>query len=114
MIKKKLILVKEIPVFIIMLIVLEIFYFKYDNEEYKNHEKQKYILQSQFTLINMINDDEYQKIYDESFKGKPVKILRKLNYHMKKERKLYLKHINQMNNDLILLKKGFDVKNFNL
>jgi hypothetical protein len=33
---------------------------------------------------------------------------------MKKERKLYLKHINQMNNDLILLKKGFDVKNFNL
>ena len=114
MIKKKLILVKEIPVFIIMLIILEIFYFKYDNEEYKNHEKQKYILKSQFTLINMINDDEYQKIYNESFKGKPVKILRKLNYHMKKERKLYLKHINQMNNDLILLKKGFDVKNFNL
>jgi hypothetical protein len=113
MINQKLILVKEIPVFLIMLIILEIFYFTYEPEQYKNYEKQKFILKSQFALINMINDDEYKKIYNDFFKGKPSKNLRKLNYKIKKERKQYLKHIKQMNNDLILL-KDFEIVNFNL
>ena len=113
MINQKLILVKEIPVFLIMLIILEIFYFTYEPEQYKNHEKQKFILKSQYALINMINDDEYKKIYNEFFKGKPSKNLKKLNYKIKKERKQYLKHIKQMNNDLILL-KDFEIVNFNL
>ena len=89
MIKNKFILVKEIPVYLIMLIIYEIFYFSHDNEQFNNYNNQKLILKGQYTLINMINDDEYKTIYDDSFKGKPIQILSKLNYNIKKERKKY-------------------------
>ena len=112
MIKNKFILVKEIPVYLIMLIIYEIFYFSHDNEQFNNYNNQKLILKSQYTLINMINDDEYKTIYDDSFKGKPIQILSKLNYNIKKERKKYLKHINKMNNNLLLTKRGFDIEKF--
>jgi hypothetical protein len=108
MIKNKFILVKEIPVYLIMLIIYEIFYFFHYNEQFNNYNNQKLILKSQYALINMINDDEYKTIYDDSFKGKPIQILSKLNYNIKKERKKYLQHINKMNNDLLLMKNGFD------
>ncbi len=114
MIKNKFILVKEIPVYLIMLIIYEIFYFSHDNEQFNNYNNQKLILKSQYTLINMINDDEYKTIYDDSFKGKPIQILSKLNYNIKKERKKYLQHINKMNNDLLLMKNGFDTEKFSL
>ena len=114
MIKNKFILVKEIPVYLIMLIIYEIFYFFHDNEQFNNYNNQKLILKSQYTLINMINDDEYKTIYDDSFKGKPIQILSKLNYNIKKERKKYLQHINKMNNDLLLMKNGFDTEKFSL
>jgi hypothetical protein len=114
MIKNKFILVKEIPVYLIMLIIYEIFYFSHDNEQFNNYNNQKLILKSQYTLINMINDDEYKTIYDDSFKGKPIQILSKLNYNIKKERKKYLQHINKMNNDLLLMKSGFDIEKFSL
>ena len=114
MIKNKFILVKEIPVYLIMLIIYEIFYFSHDNEQFNNYNNQKLILKSQYTLINMINDDEYKTIYDDSFKGKPIQILSKLNYTIKKERKKYLQHINKMNNDLLLMKSGFDIEKFSL
>ena len=114
MIKNKLILVKEIPVYLIILIIYEIFYFKFDDEQYLHYKKQKFILKSQFILINMINDDEYNSIYNDSFKGKPIQILSKLNYNIKKERKKYLQHINKMNNDLLLMKNGFDTEKFSL
>ena len=112
MIKNKLILVKEIPVYLIILIIYEIFYFKFDDEQYLHYKKQKFILKSQFILINMINDDEYSSIFNEFFKGKPLQNLSKLNYKIEKERKKYLKHIKKMNNELILLKKGFKKENF--
>ena len=112
MIKNKFILVKEIPVYLIMLIIYEIFYFSHDNEQFNNYNNQKLILKSQYALINMINDDEYKTIYDDSFKGKPIQILSKLNYNIKKERKKYLKHINKMNNNLLLTKRGFDIEKF--
>ncbi len=114
MIKNKFILVKEIPVYLIMLIIYEIFYFFHDNEQFNNYNNQKLILKSQYALINMINDDEYKTIYDDSFKGKPIQILSKLNYNIKKERKKYLQHINKMNNDLLLMKNGFDAEKFSL
>ena len=114
MIKNKFILVKEIPVYLIMLIIYEIFYFFHDNEQFNNYNNQKLILKSQYALINMINDDEYKTIYDDSFKGKPIQILSKLNYTIKKERKKYLQHINKMNNDLLLMKSGFDIEKFSL
>ena len=114
MIKNKFILVKEIPVYLIMLIIYEIFYFFHDNEQFNNYNNQKLILKSQYALINMINDDEYKTIYDDSFKGKPIQILSKLNYNIKKERKKYLQHINKMNNDLLLMKNGFDTEKFSL
>jgi hypothetical protein len=112
MIKNKFILVKEIPVYLIMLIIYEIFYFFHDNGQYNNYNNQKLILKGQYTLINMINDDEYKSIYEDSFKGKPIQMLSKLNYNIKKERKKYLKHINKMNNNLLLTKRGFDIEKF--
>ena len=112
MIKNKCILVKEIPVYLIMLIIYEIFYFFHDNGQYNNYNNQKLILKGQYTLINMINDDEYKSIYEDSFKGKPIQMLSKLNYNIKKERKKYLKHINKMNNNLLLTKRGFDIEKF--
>ena len=112
MIKNKCILVKEIPVYLIMLIIYEIFYFFHDNGQYNNYNNQKLILKGQYTLINMINDDEYKSIYEDSFKGKPIQMLSKLNYNIKKERKKYLKHINKMNNNLQLTKRGFDIEKF--
>ena len=112
MIKNKFILVKEIPVYLIILIIYEIFYFSHDNEQFNNYNNQKLILKSQYTLINMINDDEYKTIYDDSFKGKPIQIFSKLNYKIQKERKKIIKHIKHINNELILLKKGFKKENF--
>ena len=112
MIKNKLILVKEIPVYLIILIIYEIFYFKFDDEQYLHYKKQKFILKSQFILINMINDDEYNSIYNDSFKGKPFQFLSKLNYKIQKERKKYLRHIKKMNKELVLLQKGFEKDKF--
>ena len=112
MIKNKLILVKEIPVYLIILIIYEIFYFKFDDEQYLHYKKQKFILKSQFILINMINDDEYNSIYNDSFKGKPIQIFSNLNNKIKKERKKIIKHIKHINNELILFKKGFKKNNF--
>ena len=112
MIKNKLILVKEIPVYFIILIIYEIFYFKFDDELFFHYKKQKFILNSQFILINMINDNEYKTIYNRSFKGKPFRFLSKLNYKIQKERKKYLRHIKKMNKELVLLQKGFEKDKF--
>ncbi len=114
MIDNKLILVKEIPVYLIILIIYEIFYFKFDEEQYFNYKKQKIVLKSQYNLLNMINDDEYSSIFNEFFKGKPLQNLSKLDYKIEKERKKYLKHIKKMNNELILFKKEFKNSNFSL
>ena len=114
MIKNKLILVKEIPVYLIILIIYEIFYFRFDQEQYFNYKKQKIVLKSQYSLLNMINDDEYSSIFNEFFKGKPLQNLSKLNYKIEKERKKYLKHIKKMNNELIIFKKEFKDTDFSL
>lgn len=114
MIKNKCILVKEIPVYLIILIIYEIFYFRFDQEQYFNYKKQKIVLKSQYSLLNMINDDEYSSIFNEFFKGKPLQNLSKLNYKIEKERKKYLKHIKKMNNELIIFKKEFKDTDFSL
>ena len=114
MIDNKLILVKEIPVYLIILIIYEIFYFRFDQEQYFNYKKQKIVLKSQYSLLNMINDDEYSSIFNEFFKGKPLQNLSKLNYKIEKEIKKYLKHIKKMNNELIIFKKEFKDTDFSL
>jgi len=75
LIKKKVIMFKEIPIYLIILKIYEI-YFLYKNEEKNIIDLLKY----QYLLMTYLTDDEYQEIYQNHFKGKVSSIFKKLVY----------------------------------
>ena len=73
LIKKKIIMFKEIPIYLIILKIYEIYYL-YKDQEQNIIELLKY----SYLLITYITEDEYMEIYQTHFKGKVSSIFRKL------------------------------------
>ena len=94
LINKKVIMFKEIPIFLIILKIYEIYYL-YKDEEIKLLE----LLKNQYLLITYITDDEYIEIFQNHFKGKVSSIFRKLvnlignQLELPNTRKKYINHI---------------------
>ena len=94
LIKKKIIMFKEIPIFLIILKIYEIYYL-YKDERTKIIDLLKY----QYLLISYMTDDEFNEIFQEHFKGKVSSIFRKLvnlignQLELPNTRKKYINHI---------------------
>ena len=73
LIKNKIIMFKEIPIYLIILKIYEIYYL-YKDQEQNIIELLKY----NYLLITYITEDEYNEIYQTHFKGKVSSIFRKL------------------------------------
>ena len=94
LIKKKIIMFKEIPIFLIIIKIYEI-YFLYKDHEDKIIELLKY----QYLLLTYITDDEYNEIFHTHYKGKVSSIFRKLvslignQLEFPNTKKKYINHI---------------------
>jgi hypothetical protein len=94
LIKKKIIMFKEIPIFLIIIKIYEI-YFLYKDHEDKIIELLKY----QYLLLTYITDDEYNEIFQTHYKGKVSSIFRKLvslignQLEFPNTKKKYINHI---------------------
>ena len=94
LIEKKIIMMKEVPLFILILKIYEInCIINNDNEEIID------ILKYEYLLLSYLTDEEYKKIYINHFKGKVSKIFKKLsdtngkNYLLPKTKMKYINHI---------------------
>lgn len=100
LIKKKILMFKEVPVFIMILKIYEIYYFL------NKCDKMLIVLKSQFLLCNYLTDNEYKDIYNGYFKGKASKTLKKLaesngkSYELPKTKSKYLNHIKSIYKEL--------------
>ena len=72
-IKGKIILFKEISLFLIVLKIYEIYFISI-----KNKTEMEKVLKSEFLLANYLTDEEYENIYKEHFKGRVNRIFKKL------------------------------------
>jgi hypothetical protein len=85
---------KEIPIFLIIIKIYEI-YFLYKDHEDKIIELLKY----QYLLLTYITDDEYNEIFQTHYKGKVSSIFRKLvslignQLEFPNTKKKYINHI---------------------
>jgi len=83
LIQGKVIMLKEISIYLIVLKIYEIFFSLNDDGE--NMEK---VLKCEFLLGNYLTEEEYENIYKEHFKGKVSKVFRKLEENRGKEYEL--------------------------
>lgn len=94
LIKNKVIMFKEIPLFLIIMKMHEI-YFLYKEEVAKTIELLKY----QYLLITYMTEDEYIEIFQNHFKGKVISIFKKLvslignQMELPNTKKKYINHI---------------------
>ena len=101
LIEKRIIMMKEVPVMILILKIYEINYIL--KQEDANIEK---ILKYEYMLMSYLNDDEYKDIYNTNFKGKVCKIFKKIvdvngkNYMLPKSRINYINHIKSIYNNI--------------
>ena len=94
LIKKKIIMFKEVPIYIIIMKIYEI-YFLYNVDEKKIIELLKY----QYLFISYIKDEEYKEIFKKYFSEKVRKIFEKMvetlgkQFELPSTKKRYLNHI---------------------
>ena len=94
LIEKKIIMMKEVPMLILVLKINEINFIiqKNDNEVEK-------VLKYEYLLMTYLSEDEYKNIYNEHFRGKISKIFKKLvdthgkNYNLPKTKVKYINHL---------------------
>ena len=79
----KIIMFKEVSLFLIILKIYEIYFISN-----KNKAKMEKVLQSEFLLANYLTDEEYETIYKEHFKGRINRIFKKLAENRGKEYQL--------------------------
>lgn len=93
LIKNKILMYKEIPMFLIILKIYEI---------YSIFNKGKGIvdlLKNEYLLVSYMTEDEYKEIYSEHFSGKVCKIFKEIvkkfdrNYELPKTREKYINHL---------------------
>ena len=94
LIKKKIIMMKEVPIILIILKIFEIYFLIQKN--YKEIEK---ILKSEYLLGTYLTNEEYDEIYNNHFKGKVSKIFIKIEdengkaYSLPKNKEKLFNHI---------------------
>ena len=97
LIEKKIIMMKEVPMIILILKIYEIDFILKKSKE--NLEK---IYKSEYLILSYLNDEEYRDIYNENFKGKVSKIFKKIveihgkNYLLAKSKVSFINHIKSM------------------
>lgn len=94
LIEKKIIMMKEVPLIMLILKIYEInFILKKSNEEIEK------VLKYEYLLLTYIDDDEYKEIYNLNYKGKVSKIFNKIveehgnNYLLANTKLKYINHI---------------------
>ena len=94
LIEKKILMMKEVPMLILVLKIYEINYLL--KKSYNDIEK---VLKYEYLLMTYLTDDEYKNIYNEHFKGKVAKIFKKLvdnhgkNYLLPRTKVKYNNHL---------------------
>ena len=94
LIEKKIIMMKEVPLLILVLKFYELnFMVNKNNEDIIN------VLKYEYLLLSYLSDDEYKNIYNNHFKGKICKIFKKFadikgkSYLLSKNKVKYINHI---------------------
>ena len=94
LIEKKIIMMKEVPMIILILKIYEIdFILKKSNDDIEK------VLKYQYLLLTYLDDEEYKDIYNSNFKGKVSKVFKKIvedhgrNYLLAKTKIKYIEHI---------------------
>jgi hypothetical protein len=100
LIQKKIIMIKEVPVIILVLKIYEIHYLLL--KEYKEVEK---VLKSEYLLATYLEDNEYKEIYQAHYKGKISKAFKKIVETNGKEYELAKTKPKYFNNIKIIYKK---------
>jgi hypothetical protein len=97
LIEKKIIMMKEVPMIILILKIYEIdFILKKSNDDIEK------VLKYQYLLLTYLDDDEYKEIYNSNFKGKVSKVFKKIvevhgkNYYLAKSKIKYIEHIKSL------------------
>ena len=94
LIKNKILMFKEIPMYISILKIYEIYYI-YDKEKQKLVELMKY----QYLLISYLKDNEYKKLFEKNFGEKIKSVFDKIvdtlgkKYELPNSKKKYINHI---------------------
>jgi len=94
LIKKKVMMFKEMPIYLIVLKIYEIYYLFNDQMD-----ELVELLKYEFRIISYITDDEYNEIFQNSFKGDVSSIFKKLvkligkQLELPNTRNKYLNHI---------------------
>ena len=94
LIKNKILMFKEIPMYILILKIYEIYYI-YDKEKQKLVELMKY----QYLLISYLKDNEYKKLFEKNFGEKIKSVFDKIvdtlgkKYELPNSKKKYINHI---------------------
>ena len=113
LIEKKILMYKEVPMYIIVLKIYEIYYI-YNVDEKKLIE----LLEHQYLLISYLNDNEYKAIFDKNFSEKARKIFEKLvdykgrMFELPNSKKKYLNHIKYVYQTLSKKAKDEAIKQF--
>ena len=114
LIKTKVVMYKEIPIYIIALKIYEI-YFLFNEDEKNIIELMKY----QYLLISYLKDSEYKKLFEKYFGEKIKNIFDKIidklgkKYELPNSKKKYINHIKYIYQSLSKKAKDDDIKNEN-
>ena len=94
LIEKKIIMMKEVPMIILILKIYEIHFILI-----KSNEDIEKVLKYECLLLTYLDDEEYKDIYNSNFKGKVSKIFKKIveshgkNYILANSKVKYINHI---------------------
>lgn len=93
LIRNKIIMFKEVPMYIMILKIYEIYMLYNEDERINDHIKYE------FMLINYLLDEEYNQIFDEHFSGKVNHIFKNIvktfgkKYELPTSKGLYINHL---------------------
>ena len=71
LIKKKILLIKEVPVIFLILKIYEVYFLLNDNKK-----EMENLLKSMYLIMNYLTEEEYKEIYNKHYKGKISKIFK--------------------------------------
>ena len=98
LLKKKILLLKEVPIIFLILKIYEVYFLR--NQKY---EELKKVLQCMFLIESYITEEEFKEIYSKNFKGKINKIFKTVSsngkeYELQKTKQKLFNHIKMVYN----------------
>ena len=98
LLKKKILLLKEVPIIFLILKIYEVYFLR--NQKY---EELKKVLQCMFLIESYITEEEFKEMYSKNFKGKINKIFKTVSsngkvYKLQKTKQKLLVHIKKIFN----------------